>query len=209
MVWLVRHGESEANAGLVTADFRTIALTDLGKRQAAALALMIDLVPAQIGTSPYLRARQTAAPLLSKYPHLRVLELPVQEFTYLASERCDGLDTASRLPLVEEYWLRMDHNHKDSADAESFAELCDRAAQFLEVAREWSGPGLVFTHEQFIRAVLIEVFYGSIPSATAMRRFYSLRDGLPIPNASICRLEYRDGRWWFGGIDNSYLENCR
>ena len=37
-VWLIRHGQSESNAGLPSTDWRAIPLTTLGRRQAEHVA---------------------------------------------------------------------------------------------------------------------------------------------------------------------------
>ena len=82
MLRLIRHGESEANAGGVTSDFGTVALTDLGRLQAEAIAKNCIDVPNAIGVSGYLRAQQTAAPLLARFPNVQAVEVGVHEFTY-------------------------------------------------------------------------------------------------------------------------------
>src|SRR5690606_16323945 len=84
MLRLVRHGESVANAGGVpTTDYAAIPLTDRGRAQAEAVAAACREEPGWIGLSPYLRALQTAAPLLARYPESPALDLPIHEFTYL------------------------------------------------------------------------------------------------------------------------------
>jgi probable phosphoglycerate mutase len=67
-VWLIRHGQSESNAGLPSTDWRAIPLTALGRRQAEHVARVFADPPQFIVTSPYLRARQTAQPTIERYP---------------------------------------------------------------------------------------------------------------------------------------------
>ena len=209
MLWLVRHGESEANAGSVTSDFAAIALTPQGQVQSNAVAAVCHEAPTWIGLSSYLRARQTAAPLLARFPQASTIELEVHEFTYLAAERCVGMNSLDRQPLVDEYWSRLDPNYWDGAGAESFAALYERARSFLRWAREQSGHGVVFTHEQFIRAVLLVAVYPyEAASKDMMRRFFAWRAGLPIPNGAIVRLCWDDDRWWNGGVDVSHLQGA-
>jgi 2,3-bisphosphoglycerate-dependent phosphoglycerate mutase len=99
MLWLVRHGESEANAGGITSDCTGIELTLCGRAKAEAVAAACPERPAWVGLSPYLRARQTAEPLLARYADVPIEELPVQEFTYLAAARCIGMNGLTRRPL--------------------------------------------------------------------------------------------------------------
>ena len=61
-IWLIRHGESIANAGEPTQDHAAIPLSEKGLQQAQELALAIPSAPDLIVTSPFLRAQQTAGP---------------------------------------------------------------------------------------------------------------------------------------------------
>ena len=85
-VHFVRHAQSAANAGWASDDPASIPLTPAGQQQAAAFAAAWPSAPAVIASSPYLRAQQTAAPLISRFPVARRETLPIQEFTYLAPE---------------------------------------------------------------------------------------------------------------------------
>jgi broad specificity phosphatase PhoE len=206
MLWLVRHGESEANAGLVTADYAATPLTARGRAQAEQVARACPEPPARVVLSSYRRARQTAEPLLRRFPDVPVVEALIQEFTYLAAARCRDTDAAARRPLVEAYWARTDPAYRDGEGTESFSDLWVRAAAFLDQAAQWQGLTVVFTHEQFIRAVLVQVLYGQGPVGPAdMTRFFALRTGLPVPNGAIVRLDLRGERWWLGGIDRAHL----
>jgi len=93
MLWLVRHGESAANAGAVTSDFASIPLTDRGRQQAEAVAAACPESPAWVGRSAYLRARHTAAPLLARYPASPVADLAVHEFRPAQAAMENGLLT--------------------------------------------------------------------------------------------------------------------
>ncbi|OWK38716.1 histidine phosphatase family protein [Fimbriiglobus ruber] len=206
MIWLVRHGESEANAGAVTFDYAAIALTARGRDQAAAVAEICPEQPTWVGLSSYLRARQTAEPFLSRYPGVTPVDLAVHEFTYLTPDRMAGTSLKERKPLVDDYWTRLDPTFSDGAGAESFVDAYGRAETFLKWAARQSGFGIVFTHEQFIRAVLLAALYpGESPSVDVMRRFFALRSGMPIPNAAVVRLRRDGGRWWTGGVDVEHL----
>src|SRR4051812_43055625 len=59
-IWLIRHGESESNAGLPTSDTAKIALTPRGFAQAECIVAAFTRPPSLIVTSPYLRAIQSA-----------------------------------------------------------------------------------------------------------------------------------------------------
>ncbi|WP_090805507.1 phosphoglycerate mutase family protein [Paraburkholderia tuberum] len=89
-----RHGESAANAGHATSDPASIPLTELGEQQAHAISQRLAEPPSIVICSPFLRAQQTAAPTLARFPTVRSEIWPVQEFTYLAPARC--IDTSAQ-----------------------------------------------------------------------------------------------------------------
>lgn len=206
MIWLIRHGESVANAGLATFDYGAIDLTARGRMQADAIAAACSETPKWIGLSPYLRAKRTAEPLLAKYPATQIIELDVQEFTYLASGKCVGMDAAKRQPLVDEYWRRREKDYCDGDGAESFASFWRRVSKFLRDTGQRDGFGIVYTHEQFIRGALLATMYPGIePTAKLMNQFFALREALPIPNGAIVQLRCEANRWWTSGIGVSHM----
>jgi 2,3-bisphosphoglycerate-dependent phosphoglycerate mutase len=206
MPWLVRHGESEANVGVATSDYAAISLTGRGQEQAERVAAACPPQPERVVLSPYRRARQTAEPLLRRFPGVHVEEQSVQEFTYLAADRCRGMTPEQRQPLVDAYWSRMNPEYCDGEGAESFGAFAARVRAFLLRAREWSGLSVVFSHEQFIRAAIYEALLGDLESTSeAMGRFFALRSAFSIPNCAIVRMELRDARWWVGGVDRLHL----
>jgi broad specificity phosphatase PhoE len=206
MIWLVRHGQSEANAGLVSHDAPVIALTPLGLAQAQALADWCPAPPQWVGISPFLRARQTAEPLLRRFPNVPASELAVQEFVYLNAAKVGGLSPEERERCSQVYWDRLDPDHCEGGNAESFADLIQRCRTFLTWAREQSPLGMVYSHAEFIRCTLLLAMY---PNETdvrkLMQRYSILRYGWSIPNACIIPGRHERERWWFGGIDVGHL----
>jgi 2,3-bisphosphoglycerate-dependent phosphoglycerate mutase len=187
MVWLIRHAESESNAGLRTSDPATIQLTARGRSQAAHLARSFPSPPALIVTSPYQRAKETALPTCERFPNVPVEEWPVQEFTYLSPARCRHLTAAERAPMVRAYWERADSMFVDGAGAESFVEFLMRVAEARVRLRTLEpGPVAVFTHGGFIRAMLwVERTGMSDVTPAAMRDFHAFLESYPVPNAAI------------------------
>src|SRR5262245_709170 len=66
--WLIRHGESESNAGTPSAEPGASPLTARGREQAAGLAATLPEPPTLIVASPYRRAAQTAEPTAARFP---------------------------------------------------------------------------------------------------------------------------------------------
>ena len=188
-VFLIRHGESESNAGLPSADPGSAPLTPDGHRQARQIARVLADVPALIVTSPYLRARQTAQPTISRFPGAACREWPVQEFTYLGGLNGRTSTAGERQPYARAYWDQADPHHA-SPGAESFTGLLARTAGFLDrLSVQGSGPVLVFTHGLFMRAVAWSLLTGiTIPGQDQMRSFRRFANHYLIPNAGVIEL---------------------
>jgi probable phosphoglycerate mutase len=68
VTWLIRQGQSAANAGLPVAGHDDVPLTALGVEQATAEAQRVDRPPALLVVSPFLRSLATAEPILAHWP---------------------------------------------------------------------------------------------------------------------------------------------
>ena len=198
-----------ANAGAATSTPRDIPLSAKGREQARALADSITDRPERIILSPYMRTRETAQPILNRFPDYPVETLPVQEFTYLAISRCRNTSYEERKPLVEEYWARCDPDYSDGDQAESLAELINRTRDFLRRVREMAGELIfVYTHEQFIKAVIWEVLQlGPKIDPEFMASFRQFSLSFAIPNTGVMKMFFEDGEFRIGKISASHLEN--
>jgi probable phosphoglycerate mutase len=192
-VFLIRHGESESNAGLPSADPGSASLTLDGHRQATQIARVLADVPALIVTSPYLRARQTAQPTISRFPGAACQEWPVQEFTYLGDLHGRTSTAGERQPYARAYWDQADPHHA-SPGAESFTGLLRRTAGFLgRLSAQRSGPVVVFTHGLFMRAVAWSLLTGiTTPDQDQMRSFRRFANHYLIPNTGVIELRQAD-----------------
>lgn len=152
-LWIVRHGESVANAGGVTEGATSeVPLTKLGYRQARDVADRIQKCPDRLVTSPFLRARQTAVPVLNRWRFVPFEVWPIGEFTYLAPARVRGTTRAERVPLVEEYWDRCDPSYVDGEGAESFSAFMERVEEFAVRITDRPGWTVAVGHGQFFGA---------------------------------------------------------
>jgi probable phosphoglycerate mutase len=193
-VWLIRHGESESNAGAPSADPGASPLTARGHEQAARAAEAMPEPPALIVTSPYLRAQQTGEPTIARFPDARREEWPVQEFTYLGHLHRTPTTGPERRPQVEEYWRRADPG-LSIGGAETFADLLDRTRTCLDrLTEQPTGPVAVFTHGIFLRAVMWAVLTGiTTADQTAMRAFHRFSSSIAVPNCAVVQLRVHDG----------------
>ncbi|WP_285309595.1 histidine phosphatase family protein [Stenotrophomonas maltophilia] len=192
MLVVVRHAQSMANAGFVTADPESIALTAMGEEQARAMAVTWPAAPDRIFTSPFLRARQTSQPLAERFKMVAA-PLAVHEFTYLSPERCVGTSAADRKQWVEDYWSRCDPNYVDGPGAESFAQLIARAARALRILKSYSAHEqvVVFSHGQLMQAMrwICGSKAPSVVNAAAMGAFRKLDLDQPIAHCQRVSFE--------------------
>jgi len=152
-ILLIRHGESEANAGLPTPSPSEIRLTRKGRGQAAALAERVIERPDLVVVSPYLRTQETAAPFLARHGDVPVEVWAIQEFTYLDIVRHADTTEAQRGAAVAEYWSRCDPRWNDGSGAESFVGFIARIDDALRRLRGRAGETVaIFAHGYVIHA---------------------------------------------------------
>lgn len=190
-VWLIRHGESIGNAGLVTTQPDTIPLTEKGAEQALRLADSFMEPPALIVTSPFTRTQQSAWPTIERFPTARQEQWQIQEFSYLSPGRYQDTTIADRKPFVEKYWSRCDPHYIDGEGAESFADFIQRVQQAIE--RLWSCQSdfvVVFGHGFFMRAMIWRMLFGARPiNAGTMSSFRHFTAGTTMPNTAIIKVD--------------------
>jgi broad specificity phosphatase PhoE len=209
--WLIRHGQSESNAGLPTADPGASALTDLGHEQARLVAELFPYAPTLIVTSPFRRAQQTAHATLARFPEVRCEEWPVQEFNYLAPALYRGTTYQQRGPHAQAYWERSDPEYVDGEGAESFVGLLQRVRQ-MEARLQAMETGLVavFSHGLFLRAAVWAWLTGSrAVDADRMRAFRSFLFGVDYPNAAVLEAQFTRAGVRLSGLRIQHLQNGR
>ena len=208
-LWFVRHGQSEGNvvrdeaeqqnADRYQLDTRDadVPLSDLGRRQAAALGRWIaeqppELLPDAVLTSPYLRARQTADILLAEAGLTGVRRGVEERLRDREMGEWDGYtwrgivarfpEEAERARLVGRFFHR-------PPGGESWADICLRLRTFLaDVARELEGARvLVVAHDVVIQ--LVRVVLEGLDEAAAVE----LVHGTAYANAGLSIFERRPG----------------
>jgi 2,3-bisphosphoglycerate-dependent phosphoglycerate mutase len=207
-VWLIRHAESRANAGERTVEPATVEITPRGREQARCIAAIVTHAPDLIVTSSYLRTTQTALPLVRRFQNISQTEWPVHEFTYLALDRCRNTTVRERQQLVASYWERSDPFYVDGAGAESFAGLMSRVEDLIKSLRGLRSEfTVIFSHGQFIRAVLWRLLGGNTDiSPSAMRQCRSFMASFEVPNGAIVKLQTGSEQIaWFNSVESSHI----
>lgn len=189
-IWFIRHAESLANAdeGFKANDFSAgaVSLSGKGLKQAEKLLDIFSETPDLLITSPYVRTKETARPLMEKYPHIPHEEWAIHEFTYLSAKRCFNTTFEERNPWKDEFWNKGDPKLCDGDGAESFADFMDRVRKALDNAKKRKENFIVlFSHGYTIAAVkyLLEKKPKKI-TPEVMRDFKKYFKENPIPNAS-------------------------
>ncbi len=198
--WLIRHGESVANAGGPVTSFSQIALTPRGHQQAELFAARFHELspdpPTLIVLSPYLRARQTAEPFLRRFPQVPSEVWPVQEFTYLDPVATHGLNDTERDPFYADYWGRNDPDYRAADSAESFTAFLDRVRDTLRrlSAHPCGRRVAIFTHGYFMQAVRLLLLFPELTDQSMMSASRRLNDAEPIANTEVLELRLAAGK---------------
>jgi broad specificity phosphatase PhoE len=206
LAWMIRHGQSEANAGVPSTHHGSPLLTELGLRQAQAAADLVLRPPDLVVTSSFIRAIQTAEPLLHRFPGTKTEVWDVEEFTYLAPAKYKNSTTSDRRPFVKAYWERCDPDYCDGGGAESFRQFIGRVERATERLKEGQGFTVMVSHGQFMRGVIwwsFNCFQDLTPGV--MARYRDFRTAAVLPNACIVKMGWPEGDGpWFSGVINSH-----
>ncbi len=206
-VLLVRHGESEDNAGLPSDSMGSTPLTPTGVRQAEAVAAMLETPPGLFVVSPYVRARQTSRPALARFPAVPIEEWPVQEFTFLPDVAYLGTTLADRQPAEDAYWKQNDPRVVLGAGAESFVAFLERIQDARERLEKLDcGSVVLFSHKKVVNALLWSWLAGRpSQSARRMARFRSFDHAIKLPNGACVDVRIDDGHAWLGPVRTEHL----
>lgn len=150
-IYIIRHAESTSNAGQRTENHHNIPLSEKGKQQAKDLAENITIVPDLIVISSFSRTQETAQPFIEKHPTVPVETWDVHEFSYLPGKAYEGTTVMQRFAAGFKYWTEASVHHKESDDAESFADFTKRMSDLLEKLESRPEKTIViFSHGRFI-----------------------------------------------------------
>jgi broad specificity phosphatase PhoE len=174
---LVRHGQTAANAHGLLLGRDDPSLTDIGRRQACALAEALPR-PARLVSSPLLRARQTAAVLAGAGPDVQEIVIDPRwiEMDY------GDLDGQPATALPEHAWRTWWQDpHFVPAGGESVAEV---GARVRQACTELAGDAarddvVVVSHVSPIKAALAWAL--GVGDEVAWRMY--------LLDAAVCRID--------------------
>ncbi len=196
-VWLVRHGESTANAGGITMPHADIPLSALGQRQAQAVALLLPAQPAQVWCSHFARAQATAQPYTQRTGVAGQPHPLLHEFDAIDPALIAGMDGAARRPIADAFWAAGDAQRRMGVQAESFAEFAARVDRFMQQdLPALPHASVLFGHGIWFGMLAWRLLGFDALAADGMRRFRRFQQGLPMPNAAVYLLqELAPGQW--------------
>lgn len=197
-ITLIRHAQSAANAGYATNDHATIPLTDLGYTQAAELPSKLKTSPDLIIVSPFLRAKETAKPLINTFANIPVEELfLIHEMNNLAPHKCENMTPLERKPFIENYWSMCDPYYIDGYGAESFATFIKRVESFIKILETKTENNIIVVgHGRFFQAVLYCISINSfVPTEEMMKNFIPFFNNNFIANTEMIELRFKQNKW--------------
>lgn len=194
-VWIIRHGESIANAGAATPDPASIPLSWNGHQQALRFAWSLNVEPDLIVMSPYIRTQETAAETIRRYPDAKRDIWPIQEITFLSPEKFNNTSPAQRLPHVTAFWDKNEPDHIDGPGAESFSMMMDRVRDMIDRLKKAPEENVfVFCHERIIQAMMVLTENPDLPPAEMMKTYRAYFEKNPVPNcAYVCAAADTEG----------------
>ena len=202
--WMIRHAESQANAGFKTKNQKTTFLSDLGEKQAVRLMEKLSTLrnPDLIVYSSFPRSQLTISPYLDKWK-TKEETWDVEEFNYLSQIKWANTSFEERKTPKEEYWDRNDPHFHDGDGAESYSDLLHRAERMLRKVLERKENKIwIVTHGQFMKAVtLLLMSEGLNKEIPSMKKFKTFMDNHNIPNCGLIRVKVEDGSYWISFKD--------
>lgn len=205
-VFLIRHGESESNAGAITPNHHATPLTPLGQRQATAVAQLfthLDLIV----TSSYTRAQQTAVPTQARFPHATQETWPIHELVYIDPQKYINTTGADRVPHIYSFMENPDPDFADGHEAESFRTMLTRVDNMLTRIQNSTAEQIaIFTHGAFLRLFWWYWLLGLQKGTTQKAHFGPFALATSVPNTAILPLiANQNGQLFLGQMQTTHL----
>lgn len=187
-IYLIRHAESESNAGLIIRPNPMINITKKGEQQANDLAdWLIDHVkPDEIFFSNYIRTQQTAKPYLEKLNVQAKIIDDLYEFNYLDFEHIKDLNFDELVKLADNYWQQADIDFQDSQYTDTYRQFVQRVKnvrQFFEQLDD--GCYVVFTHGMWLGMLMWQLLHHESKRVYDMQSFRAFELSIRPKNCEV------------------------
>ena len=171
-IYLIRHAQSESNAGQAVRPNHAINLTDVGKTQAQALAdWLTDHISepvTEIFVSQYLRTQQTAQPYLQSTKRTATV---IDELHFLDFDTIKDLSFDDIRVIADDFWQQHSaHRASELTDSfEHFVARVQKVRAYFDALPD--GTYLVFTHGMWIGMLIWQMLLGDSPRLYNMKKF--------------------------------------
>ena len=207
---LIRHGQSEDNAGKVSRGLGKTHLTDKGRQQAAATGKHWRKKPDLIVVSPFIWTSQTAEPTIKRYSDVRVATWPIEEFRQLCSYRYEGLSMEHRIEHYKAHWDKNDPDFKDGdgVGAESLRDFTKRLDLLdKKLIQTDFKLAYIFCHGFFLRGFMLRHIWGSTRSMIRNPQgFHTSSRAWHYPNCGTVQgTILKDGSMQLGNVSVAHI----
>lgn len=173
-IYLIRHAQSESNAGQAVRPNHAINLTDVGKTQAQSLAdWLTDHISepvTEIFVSQYIRTQQTTQPYLQSTKRTATVIDELHEFNFLDFDTIKDLSFDDIRVIADDFWQQ--HSaHRASELTDSFEHFVARVQKVRAYFDALPGTYLVFTHGMWIGMLIWQLLIGNSPRLYNMKKF--------------------------------------
>lgn len=198
-IYLVRHGQSEANVGSKPQLNAVIKLTDLGHKQAQVVSDWLinnagtDI--ASIGVSKFIRTQQTAMPLADILGIKPTIIEGLEEFDYLSFDKIKDMRLSERFRVSNEFWESHDLDETHGEDSESFAAFYAKVAQVLEHFQALpTGSHVMYTHGLWISMLIWQLLGQQGVRKKHMKKYRQFEMSIRARNCEVFCLTLADER---------------
>jgi alpha-ribazole phosphatase len=196
-LFLIRHGQSQANAGGDTLENSVVPLTELGERQARNLAALLPPAPAAVWSSPFKRSLDTAAPYCARLGVALQIQEELREFETLDTLHMRGTSCETREAVLARYWQEADPDHRTGPGGETFREFHERVNRVRHTWLSAQPDGtVIFGHGMWMALLFWQLWGFQQVDHLAMVHFRRFQLGFPTPNTVVYGItQLARGKW--------------
>lgn len=195
-IYLIRHAQSESNAGLSIRPNHSIALTSTGQTQAQDLAEWLYQQvpqPTQVFVSKFIRTQQTAQPYLDKIKQSADVLADLFEFDYLDFKQIEHLNYQQLREQSDAFWLKNDIYYQSSEQCDSFAHFVQRVKNVRQALADLpDGIYVVFTHGMWLGMLMWQLLQLNEQKILDMQQFAKFEFAIRPKNCEVFNLNFNE-----------------
>lgn len=196
-IYLIRHAQSESNAGVAIRPNSQINITNYGKTQAEQLANWllsnIDKPVNGVFISPYIRTAQTAEPYLTQTKQQATVIDDLYEFNYFDFEHIKELTFTQLVTKADNYWQTEDIDFQDSENTDSYRQFIQRVRNVRQLFQQLpDGCYVIFTHGMWIGMLLWQLLHNDSKRIENMHKFRDFELSIRPKNCEVFLLKIND-----------------